>query len=122
MSVRVFDGLRVVEFAEGMAGPMAGMIMADNGAEVIKVEPKVGDCKRASPGFLMWNRGKKSVCLDLENADDRRQAAALALTADVVLQGFKPGLAERYGLDAATLCKARPDLVHCTLTGFGLAS
>ena len=115
-----FGGLRVVDFSRGMPGALCTMVMADNGAEVIKVEPPGGDPARRSPGFLMWNRGKKGVVLDLESAAERKQAIALALTADVVVESFRPGEAQRFGLDYPAF-EQRPDLVYCSISGFGLA-
>ena len=118
---QIYKGLKVVEFLEGEMLPLAGMIFADNGAEVFKVEPLAGDWSRNSPGFLMWNRGKKSIVLDLESENGREAARAMALGADVVLESFSPGDAERYGLDAAGLMLERPDLVVCSISGFGAA-
>ncbi len=118
---QAYDGLRVVEFCSAMAGSLTGMMFADNGAEVIKVEPPGGDPSRMSPGFLMWNRGKKSVVLDLASAEGRRAAVDLALAADVVLESFEPGRAEALGLDHGALAARRPDLISCSISGFGLA-
>ena len=119
----VFAGIAVVDLTQGMAGPMAAMILADNGAEVIKVEPPSGDWARALPGFLMWNRGKKSVVLNLNGreADDMDAARHLVEGADVVLSSFRPGSAAASALDPNVLTGAYPGLVHCTISGFGLA-
>ena len=117
----IFSGVRVVDFSEGMAGPMATMIMADHGAEVIKVEPPGGDWARQSPGFLMWNRGKKGVVLDPADARDRASATDLALSADVVLHSWKDDAALRFGLDYASLGARRESLVYGSISGFGVA-
>jgi crotonobetainyl-CoA:carnitine CoA-transferase CaiB-like acyl-CoA transferase len=113
------EGLRVLEFGWGMPVSLAGMILADNGAEVIKVEPPGGDPLRGQPAFIVWNRGKKSVVLDLKQDDDREKAGMLARSADVVLAAFRPGVAERLGLDYADLAAENPSLIYCAITAFG---
>src|SRR5690606_11445978 len=80
-----------------------------------------GDWARQSPGFLMWNRGKKSVVLDLDDPGQRAEAAALAASADVVLAHFRAGEAKARGLDFATLQKSNPGLVYCSVSAFGVA-
>src|ERR1051325_9684419 len=84
-------GLKVLDFSQGMAGSLATMILADNGAEVVKVEPPEGDWARGEPGFLMWNRGKQSLVLDLKRAEDREVAQKLARQVDVVVESFSTG-------------------------------
>jgi crotonobetainyl-CoA:carnitine CoA-transferase CaiB-like acyl-CoA transferase len=74
----IFQGVRVADLSQGMSGPMVGMVLADYGADVVKVEPPRGDWARALPGFLMWNRGKRSVRLDLNTEADRQTMRALA--------------------------------------------
>jgi crotonobetainyl-CoA:carnitine CoA-transferase CaiB-like acyl-CoA transferase len=111
--------LTIVDFSQGMAGPMATMIMADHGADVVKVEPPAGDFARGTPGFLMWNRGKRSVVLDLATARDRGRAAALAHDADVVVETFRPGVAARLGLGYEAVAGTNPAAVYCSITGFG---
>lgn len=119
---QIFGGLRVVEFAEGMAGPMAGMILADNGAQVVKVESPDGDLARQSPGFQMWNRGKKSVVLNLRQDDDRQRAGELAASADVVIAHFGADRGIPAGLDYAALKVKNPGLIYCSLSAFGIAA
>ncbi len=75
-----------------MAGPLATMVLADNGAEVIKVEPPEGDPARDLPAFQTWNRGKKSIVLDLKTDEGREQATELVRSADVVVTAFRPGV------------------------------
>ena len=116
---QVFDGINVLDFTWGMAGSVATMVLSDFGAEVIKVEPPGGDPFRAWPASLQWNRGKKSVTLDLKTPEGRRQAHGLAQQADVVMESFRPGVTQRLGIDYETLSASRPDLVYCSLTGFG---
>jgi crotonobetainyl-CoA:carnitine CoA-transferase CaiB-like acyl-CoA transferase len=116
--VEVFEGLRVVEFAEGMAGPLAGAIMADNGADIVKVEPPEGDWARNEPAFMMWNRGKKSAVLDLKDGEDRGTALRLASSADVILEAFRPGVAAALGIDYASVARDNPRAVYCSISGF----
>jgi crotonobetainyl-CoA:carnitine CoA-transferase CaiB-like acyl-CoA transferase len=115
-------GLRVVELGQGLAGSMPGMILADNGASVVKVEPPWGDWTRAQSGSRMWNRGKRSVVLDLREPNDRDVAARLAERADVLIESFRPGVADRFGLSWSALGDRNPRLVYCSISGFGPAS
>ena len=117
------QGIRVVEFSHMVMGPACGMVLADLGAEVIKVEPVTGDLTRhllgAGAGFFpMFNRNKKSIALDLRSAEGLQAAIRLASTADVVLQNFKPGVMKKYGLDYAHLSKLNPALIYVNHTGF----
>ncbi len=112
-------GLTVVDFSQGMAGPMATMILADHGADVVKIEPPRGDFARGEPGFLMWNRGKRSVVLDLTRDADRAHALALAQRADIVVESFRPGVAERLGIGYDAVAAGNPRVVYCSITGFG---
>ena len=116
---QLFEGVKVVDFSWGMAGSVATMVLSDFGADVIKVEPPNGDPFRTHPTSLMWNRGKRSVTLDMKTPQGREQARDLALQADVVVVSFRPGVAERLGIGYETLSVQRPDLVYCSLTGFG---
>jgi crotonobetainyl-CoA:carnitine CoA-transferase CaiB-like acyl-CoA transferase len=118
----VLDGLTVLELGAGsMPAQLAGMLLADNGARVVKVEPPEGDRLRdALPsGFLVWNRGKESLVADLRTAAGRDEARAWAGTADVVLEGFAPGRLTAWGLDPASLRAENPRLVTASVTGFG---
>jgi formyl-CoA transferase len=117
------DGVRVIEFTHMVMGPTCGMILADLGAEVIKVEPPGGDKTRSLPGlgigfFRSFNRNKKSVVLDLHSAEGLAQAQALVATADVVLENFRPGLMQQLGLDHATLSTTNPRLITVSHKGF----
>ena len=128
-------GVRVLELARILAGPWAGQLLADLGAEVIKVErPGAGDDTRAwGPPFMTGadgenlgaayfhstNRGKKSVTLDFETAEGQEAIRALALRTDVVIENFKVGGLAKYGLDYESLAKVNPRLVYCSVTGFG---
>jgi crotonobetainyl-CoA:carnitine CoA-transferase CaiB-like acyl-CoA transferase len=113
------EGLRILEVSGGMCGSLAGMVLADNGAEVIKVEPPTGDPMRESPGFIVWGRGKKSVVLDLKTPEGREQIIRLTQGADGLIEDFRPGVAERLGIDYDTVSAVNPGLVHVSITGWG---
>ena len=116
---QVFDGITVLDFTSGRAGGVATMVMSDFGAEVIKVEPPGGEKFRNSPGSIQWNRGKKSVVLDLKTDDGRDNARALARLADVVVENFRPSVTQRFGIDYDSLRDGHPELVYASLTSFG---
>ncbi|MDQ0143143.1 CaiB/BaiF CoA transferase family protein [Cupriavidus necator] len=116
-------GVRVVEFTHMVMGPTCGMILADLGAEVIKVEPPGGDKTRNLPGlgigfFRAFNRNKKSVVLDITTDEGRAAAAELAGQSDILLENFRPGLMQKLGLDYATLSRAYPHLIYVSHKGF----
>jgi crotonobetainyl-CoA:carnitine CoA-transferase CaiB-like acyl-CoA transferase len=116
-------GIRVVEFTHMVMGPTCGMVLADLGAEVIKVEPIEGDRTRhllgAGAGFFpMFNRNKKSIALDLRNPQGLEAALRLCVGADVVAQNFRPGTMDKYGLGHAALAKLNSRLVYVNHTGF----
>jgi len=116
-------GLRVVEFTHMVMGPTCGMVLADMGAEVIKVEPISGEGTRSLLGagagfFPMFNRNKKSIQLDLHHAEGAAAARRLAHSADVVIENFKPGTMPKYGLDYASLSAANPRLIYVSHKGF----
>ena len=116
-------GLRVVEFTHMVMGPTCGMVLADMGAEVIKVEPPGGEGTRTLMGagagfFPMFNRNKKSIELDLHHADGAAAARRLAASADVVIENFKPGTMAKYGLDWPSLQAANPRLIYVSHKGF----
>lgn len=121
-------GIRVLDFSRILAGPLATMLLADLGADVIKVErPGTGDDTRSwGPPFvgddaayyLSVNRNKRSIALDLQSAEGVATARRLAATVDVVVENFRPGLMSRFGLDHETLLQANPRLVYCSLLAF----
>jgi crotonobetainyl-CoA:carnitine CoA-transferase CaiB-like acyl-CoA transferase len=122
------QGVRVVEFCNVAAGPFCGMLLADMGADVIKVEnPQGGDSLRQWPplnggyseNFASLNRNKRSVTLDLKNPDDKARARALALSADVVIENNRPGVMDRLGLGYASFKAQKPSLVYCSISAFG---
>jgi CoA:oxalate CoA-transferase len=120
-------GIRVLDFSRMLAGPFCTALLADAGAEVIKVEGLQGDDARhfaprvgtESAYFLLINRGKRSVTLDLKTAEGRQAAQALAARSDIVVENFKPGVAARLGIDYATLSAINPRLVYASISGFG---
>ncbi len=116
-------GLRVVEFTHMVMGPTCGMVLADMGAEVIKVEPIAGDRTRhllgAGAGFFpMFNRNKKSIAIDLRQAEGAALARQLVGTADVMAENFKPGTMTQYGLDYPSLAEVNPRLIYISHKGF----
>jgi crotonobetainyl-CoA:carnitine CoA-transferase CaiB-like acyl-CoA transferase len=115
----VLEGVRVLDLSSGVAGPIAGMLLADHGADVIKVEPPGGDPRRGTPGYAVWLRGRRSVELDLKSAADGECFLSLVDSADVVLESFKPGTTARLGIDAETLLARNPALVYCSITAYG---
>ncbi|MBL8342093.1 MAG: CoA transferase [Rubrivivax sp.] len=116
-------GLRVIEFTHMVMGPTCGMVLADLGAEVIKVEPLEGEGTRrllgAGVGFFpLFNRNKKSIAIDLHKPEGAAVARRLAAGADVVVENFKPGTMVKYGLDYTSLAATNPRLIYASLKGF----
>ncbi len=129
-----YAGLRVLELARVLAGPWIGQALADLGAQVIKIESPEGDeTRRWGPPFLTnadgsaadaayfhcCNRGKQSLVADLRKAQDRERVVRLACEADVLIENFKVGGLEKYGLDYSSLAPRNPRLVYCSISGFG---
>ena len=124
-------GVKVVEFCQVLAGPYCGMLLADLGAEVIKVEPPEGDMMRQWPpitnganggyseNFASINRNKRSVALDLKNPAHREAARKLVLSADVLLENNRPGVMDRLGLGYDSFRQEKPGLVYCSISAFG---
>jgi formyl-CoA transferase/CoA:oxalate CoA-transferase len=127
--VRPLEGVRVLELAHLIAGPTGGMYLADMGADVIKVESReapdasrsVYGITRAGEGILHLtvNRNKRALCLDLQKPAGRETFYRMVKTADVVLEGYRNGVAERLGIDYATLAPMNPRLVYCSVSAFG---
>ena len=123
----LLDRLRVVDFTTTIAGPHCTRLLADLGAEVIKIEPPEGDMMRSRPpqrngastSFGQLNAGKKSVVLDLKSPLAIDAARRLVATADVVVENFRPGVMRRFGLDYEALREVRPDIVYCAISGYG---
>jgi crotonobetainyl-CoA:carnitine CoA-transferase CaiB-like acyl-CoA transferase len=117
--VTALDGLRVVDFSTGLAGAITAMVLCDNGAHVIKVEPPGGDPDRALPAFAQWRRGQESVVADLGTPAGRGRAVDLASHADVIIESWLPGAAERLGLSYEDVAAVNPSVILCSITGFG---
>ncbi|MEQ8484182.1 MAG: CoA transferase [Pseudomonadales bacterium] len=121
------QGVRVVDLTSMISGPIATMMLADQGADVIKVEPPSGDLVRhlgpnrhgLTATFLSANRSKRSLALDLKTAEGMAVLEKLVATADVFVQNFRPGAIERMGLGEAAVRKLRPDIVYVSISGFG---
>jgi crotonobetainyl-CoA:carnitine CoA-transferase CaiB-like acyl-CoA transferase len=121
-------GIRVVDLSQGIAGPYCAMLLAQHGADVIKVEPPEGDWSRTlgarygdqTAFSVVGNLGKRSIVLDLKRDEpDREILRRLAVRADVFIEGFRPGVAARLGVDYAAIAALRPDVVYLSVSGFG---
>ncbi len=113
----VLEGIRVIDFGHYLAGPIAGMLLADQGAEVIKVQ-RPGGPRFESPANAVFNRGKRCIALDLKNEPDCMTVKVLVGTADVVIENFRPGVMDRLGLGAEAMTRLNPRLVYLSLPGF----
>jgi crotonobetainyl-CoA:carnitine CoA-transferase CaiB-like acyl-CoA transferase len=113
------DGVRIVDLTSYIAGSYGAMMLADMGAAVLKVEGLEGDSFRELPGFYGWNRGKRSIALNLKDPDGRAVVHRLAAGADVVMENMRPGVVERLGADYGTLRAINPRLVYSSVTAFG---
>jgi crotonobetainyl-CoA:carnitine CoA-transferase CaiB-like acyl-CoA transferase len=125
---RALDGLRVLDLTQVMAGPYCAMLLADMGADVIKVEPPGGEASRhmdlqRTPGvsapFLAVNRNKRGMVLDLKTPDGVTVLERLATTADVLIENYRPGVARRIGITYERLSALNPGLIYCSISGFG---
>ena len=122
-----FEGLHVLDLSQGIAAPYCGVLLAQNGADVVKLEPPVGDWIRRvgkpygdqSASAIASNKGKRSIAVDLKQAEGLEIAHRLAADADVILQNYRPGIIEKFGLDYASVSKENPKVVYLSLTGFG---
>jgi formyl-CoA transferase len=120
--VSALAGLRILELTQVMAGPFCGQVLADMGADVVKVEPPEGDSTRESLGtaaFLAVNRNKRSVALDLKTPEHQAVLHRLVAETDVLLENYRPGVAARLGADWETLCELNPRLIYASVSGFG---
>jgi crotonobetainyl-CoA:carnitine CoA-transferase CaiB-like acyl-CoA transferase len=127
MSDRALAGLRVIDVTQVMAGPFCSMLLADLGADVIKIEPPAGDTTRQMPGgigndtpaYNAVNRGKRSVVLDLKQAEGRDALVRLARSADILIENSRPAVMASLGLDYATLATVNPALIYASISGYG---
>ena len=122
------EHLKVLDLTSHLSGPYCAMVLADHGADVVKVErPEGGDDMRGTPPFvggesapfMLWNRNKRSVALNLKSPEDLATFKSMAAVADVVIENFKPGTAERLGIGYDALAARNPRLVYCSISGFG---
>ena len=124
---RALDGTRVLDLTQVMAGPYCTMVLCDMGADVIKVEPPTGDSTRRMPGcvgtdspsFNAVNRGKRGIVVDLKQAAGREMVQRLAVTADVLVENYRPGTLSRFGLGYEELARRHPALVYASISGYG---
>jgi formyl-CoA transferase len=125
---RALDGLRVLDQTQVMAGPFCAMLLADMGADVVKIEPPGGEttrgmdlelAPRVSAPFLAVNRNKRGLVLDLKQAEGVALLKKLVATADVLIENYRPGVARRLGVDYTTLAAINPRLIYCSISGFG---
>ena len=123
-----YEGIRVLELTSTVSGPFAGMMLADQGAEVIKVEPPgIGDLARfmgtikdgMGAMFSTLNRNKKCICLDFKNEEDLDALKELVSTADVLIENYRPGIVKKLGIDYESLSQINPDLIYCSISGYG---
>src|SRR3989449_385565 len=120
-------GIRVLDQTQVMAGPFCSMLLADMGADVVKIEPPGGEHTRreqeiapgVSASFLAVNRNKRSLVLDLKQPDGVAVLKRLVATADVLVENYRPGVARRLGIDDETLSAINPRLIYCSISGFG---
>ena len=120
--------LKVLDLTTHLSGPYCAMLLADHGADVVKVErPGKGDDMRATPPFvadesapfMLWNRNKRSVTIDLKSSEGLAQFRQLVEVADVMIENFKPGTAQRIGVGYEAMSALNPRLVYCSISGFG---
>src|SRR3984957_18513962 len=123
------DGIRVLDFSIMLAGPYCARLLADVGADVIKIEPPEGDDMRLrtpvrdgnSAYFGQLNAGKRSLALDLKNKDAIKLVHGLVAETDIVVENFRPGVMDRLGLGYDALREINPRLIYCSISGFGLS-
>lgn len=129
--VRALSGVRVIDFTQVAAGPVCTMMLADRGADVIKIEAPSGDLGRQlgppwqnghSVIFMALNRNKRSIVLDLKSEEGVRQARALVANADIVVESFRPGVMQRFGLDYESVRKQNPSVIYCSISAYGQTS
>src|SRR5438105_12351725 len=123
---RALDGLRVLDVTQVMAGPYCAMVLADLGADVVKVEPPAGDSTRQMPGasgldspsFNAVNRGKRGMSLNLKTAEGREVFRRLARASDIVIENYRPGVMAGLGLGYDALAKEDPRLIYASISGY----
>ncbi|MBI4299781.1 MAG: CoA transferase [Chloroflexi bacterium] len=114
------EGIRVVDLTGYIAGSYAPTLLADLGAQVVKIESFLGDPFRDMAGsFLTWNKGKRGIVVDLKQAEGQEIVHKMVREADIVVENFRPGVAKRLGVDYETLQAIKPDIIYCSVTGYG---
>src|SRR5262249_41896177 len=127
MAARALDGIRVLDVTQVMAGPYCAMLLADLGADVIKVEPPDGDSTRRMPGgvgtdspsFNAVNRGKRSIVINLKSPAGREALKRLARNTDILIENYRPGVMAALGLDYRSLAELNPGLIYASISGYG---
>ena len=115
----VLKDIRILDLSWGMAGPMAAMLLGDQGAKITRIEAPGGDPFSGDLGYKVWNRGKRSAVLDFKDADDKPIFLKLVANADVLIESYSPGTTEKLGIDFDTMSAVNPALVYCSITGYG---
>ena len=118
----MLEGVKVIDFSHYLPGPFASLRLADLGAEVIKIEPKTGDMMRKLADDCIFeanNKNKRSIALDLKNAQDFQAVQQLICQADVVIESFRPGVMKRLGLSYEDVYALNPSIVYCSISGYG---
>ena len=122
------EGYKVLELTSTVSGPFASMMLADQGADVIKVEPPgIGDLARfmgtiksgISAMFTVLNRNKKCICLDFKNPDDFEVLKKLIKETDVLVENYRPGIVKKLGIDYKSAVKINPEIIYCSISGYG---
>lgn len=116
---QILSGYKVLDFGHYIPGPYTAMLLAEQGAEVIKIERPGGDPYRSEPGFRVLNRSKKGIVLDLKNKKNQRIAQDLSRDADVIIENFRPGVADRLGIGYDTIHRMNPRAIYLSISGFG---
>ena len=117
----ILDGIRIIDLSQGLAGSLVSLLLAEQGADVIKVEPPGGDPTREiEPGFFIWNRSKRGITLDLGRAADRASLHQLLARADVIVESYTAAESARFELDHDQLKSTFPHLIHCKISGYGM--
>ena len=115
----VLGGIKVLDLSWGIAGPMTGMLLADHGADVTRIERPKGDPFKGTLGYKVWHRGKKNAVLDLTEAGDLGLFKKLVSQADVLIESMSPGKTAKLGIDYTEMAKINPKLIYCSITGYG---
>ncbi|MGA2368870.1 MAG: CoA transferase [Dehalococcoidia bacterium] len=113
------SGIKVLDFGQYIAGPFAAQLLAEQGADVIKVERPEGDPYRHVDGFMVWNRSKKAITLDLKKPEGLKIARDLAKQSDIIIENFKPGMMDKLGVGYEAVKAINPRIVYCSISGFG---